>query len=139
MIGCLLLDPLSTTMIVTVKFYVSIDVINFKQFSSANDWIMIRFYLLKIFYLIRLPISIYSLLPCSFPDFVEQLMPHDFCATYAIGSSYFTGPLTPTERLSVRQPIFSPDGSKLVYLECTAGGPHSKCMKLKMVNSCSIA
>ncbi|XP_067934647.1 acylamino-acid-releasing enzyme-like [Watersipora subatra] len=38
------------------------------------------------------------------------------------------------ESLSVRAPRFSPDGSRLIYLECDAGGPHFKCMKLQMID-----
>ena len=36
--------------------------------------------------------------------------------------------------MSVRAPRFSPDGGKLIYLECEAGGAHCKCLKLKMVS-----
>ncbi|KAF6028996.1 APEH [Bugula neritina] len=36
--------------------------------------------------------------------------------------------------ISVRSARFSPDGSKLVYLECKAGGPHCRTQKLMLIN-----
>lgn len=46
--------------------------------------------------------------------------------------------LTDEEDIAVRDPIFSPDGSKLVYLQCTSGGPHKKCFQLKLVSLAAI-
>ena len=37
------------------------------------------------------------------------------------------------EEISVRSPRFSPDGSKLVYLESLPGQAHHECFKLQLV------
>ncbi|XP_067936708.1 acylamino-acid-releasing enzyme-like [Watersipora subatra] len=42
--------------------------------------------------------------------------------------------LTPAENISAKSPRFSPDNTKLAYLECVAGGAHCKCMRLMLID-----
>lgn len=52
---------------------------------------------------------------------------------------YFAGALAgENEALSIRSPRFSPDGTKLIYLQCEATGPHCRCLQLQMVKIDSV-